>query len=122
MILIDASVWVDHFRAGNSHLGELAQKDRILVHPLVVGEIACGNLRNREATLAHLQELRRPVEASHAETLHLLETERLWGLGIGWVDLHLLASSRLTPCRLWTVDVRLQEAARKLGVEYRVPS
>lgn len=120
MILVDASVWVDHFRAGNGHLGELAQKGRILVHPLVVGEVACGNLRNRGATLAHLQELRKPVEASHAETLHLLETERLWGLGIGWVDLHLLASSRLTPCHLWTMDLRLREAARKLGLDYRV--
>ena len=88
------------------------------MHPLVLGEIACGNLRARSQTLDHLGRLPRPVSASNDEVLVLLEQHRLFGRGLGWVDVHLLASARLTGCGLWTLDSPLLDAATALKVGY----
>ena len=114
MILADTSVWVEHFRAGNA-LGELLYESLVLTHPFVIGELACGNLRNRARILADLEALPLAVCASDEEARRLVEDRGLWGRGIGWIDVHLLASALLTGCRLWTLDRPLRRAATAAG-------
>lgn len=118
MILADTSLWVDHFRTANRRLQQLLADGSILSHPFVIGEIACGNLRRRSVILAALRELPSAAVATDDEVLRFLEQRRLWGMGIGWVDAHLLASTLLTGCRLWTLDRRLRGAAVHLGVKH----
>jgi predicted nucleic acid-binding protein len=114
MILADTSVWVNHFRSGNAKLSEAIEDGMILMHPFVIGEIACGNLRSRPTVLGDLQRMPSAIEADNEEVLGFLERHRLFGAGIGWIDMHLLASARLSNCRLWTLDVHLLSAAAKL--------
>lgn len=118
MILADTSVWIMHFRQGEPHLEQALVNSKVLMHPFVLGEIACGNLRGRSQTLDKLGRLPSPVTATHDEVLTLLEQHRLFGRGLGWVDAHLLASARLTGCRLWTLDHPLRDAATTLKVAY----
>jgi len=118
MILADTSVWVGHFRASNRRLEQLLLDDRILVHPFVIGEIACGNLRRRSEILQSLGQLPHALVAEHDEVTQFIEDRRLWGKGTGWVDAHLLASALLTPCGLWTADRRLRAVAIQLRVNY----
>ena len=116
MALVDTSVWIDHLRRGSAELSGLLDQGAVLCHPFVVGELACGNLRRRDEILGHLQALPEAVTASHDEVLHLVHDQRLQGQGIGWVDAHLLASARLSGCRLWTRDRALAAMAAMLGV------
>ena len=117
MILVDTSVWVDHVRRQNSELIELLEDGEVLTHPFVIGEVAMGNLPRRSIFLEAMRKLRQAIAATHDEALALVERERLYGLGIGFVDLHLLASTRLTSgATLWTRDRRLREIAARLGV------
>ena len=111
MVLADTSVWIGHFRRSDSKLAELLSEGRVMMHPFIVGELACGNLKNRAAILADLQSLPGAKTAADDEVMRLLEDRRLWGRGLGWIDVHLLASAILSGCRLWTVDVRLAKAA-----------
>jgi hypothetical protein len=122
MILADTSVWVGHLRAASPHLQLALEEGRMLAHPLVIGELACGNLRQRTVILEALQALPSATPATHEEVLRLVEDRRLWGRGLGWIDAHLLASARLTGCRLWTLHRRLRRAARDLGVAYSTVS
>jgi hypothetical protein len=117
VILTDTSVWVDHIRGPNPELIELLESGEILTHPFVIGEVAMGNLPRRETFLDALHKLRGALVATDHEAMSLMERERLYGQGIGFVDLHLLASARLTPgASLWTRDRRLREIAQRLGV------
>jgi hypothetical protein len=121
MILVDTSVWIAHFRKGRTGLAELLSEALVLVHPFVVGELACGDLRNRARILSDLEALPSAVSATHEEVMRLIEDRKLWGLGIGWIDGHLLASALLSNCQLWTLDARLARAAAAAGVKlYRV--
>ena len=99
MILVDTSVWVDHLRAGEQGLEELLQHGRVLMHPFVIGELACGNLQNREMVLMLLHELPRAPVATDEEALLFIDRHRLYGLGIGYIDAHLLASFSCTRWR-----------------------
>jgi predicted nucleic acid-binding protein len=121
-VLVDTSVWVDHFRATNGHLLRLIEQDRVLGHPLVIGELACGTPpAPRKQTLGHMALLRQAQIASAAEILQLIEHEGLYGLGCGWVDMALLASTRITPAaQLWTLDKRLADLAERLGIQHRL--
>ncbi|MCP9798997.1 type II toxin-antitoxin system VapC family toxin [Cyanobium sp. Lug-B] len=116
MILVDTSVWVDHFRSGLPRLATRLQDGEVLIHPWVMGELACGNLRDRVQVLGLLQGLPAAVVASDAEVLLLIERDQLMGRGIGYVDVHLLASARLSRCRLWTQDRRLAAVAEEQGL------
>jgi predicted nucleic acid-binding protein len=116
MILADTSVWIEYFRHGKIGLGERLVEGQILIHPFVFGELACGSLNNRAAFLARLNALPAARPASQAEVLTLIEEHRLWGLGLNWIDIHLLASALLSDCRFWTLDKRLALAAKRLGV------
>jgi len=121
MILVDTSMWVDHLKAGDDGLSELLHQGRVLMHPFVLGELALGSLRQRRLVLESLQGLPNAIAASDAEVLVLIETAGLSGVGIGYVDAHLLASVRLTPdASLWTRDKRLAkvyEAMRPSALE-----
>jgi predicted nucleic acid-binding protein len=117
MILVDTSVWIAHFRKAGSRLGELMSEGLVMVHPFVLGELACGNLRNRVRILSDLEALPRAVSAAHEEVMRLIEARKLWGLGIGWIDAHLLASALLSDCQFWTLDGRVLRAAVAAGVK-----
>lgn len=115
-MLVDTSVWVDHFRRGNAALAELLDRGRVRSHSFVTGELSCGNLRNRKEILSLLAALPQAALAGHAEALAFVEANRLMGRGIGWVDVHLLASGTLTGIPLWSLDRRLKEVAGSLGL------
>jgi predicted nucleic acid-binding protein len=116
MTLVDTSVWIDHFRSGDPKLQALLEEGEVLIHPYVVGELACGNLRNRESVLGMLGRLAFALEATDMEVLYLIEREALYGRGLGWPDCHLLASARLTNCAFFTKDKVQASAAAALGV------
>jgi hypothetical protein len=119
-VLVDTSVWVDHFRLGNDALVELLELDLVMAHPLIVGEIACGTPPRRIQTLSDLNGLQQTQQVSVREVLEFIERERLFGLGYGLVDLMLLASALMTPgVELWTLDQRLSALAERFGVLYR---
>jgi predicted nucleic acid-binding protein len=114
--LVDTSVWVDHLRRGSLRLSALLDEAQVLCHPFISGELACGNLHNRTEILSLLAALPQAQVAEHEEVLELLSVRRLHGLGLGWVDAHLLASALLSRCPLWTLDKALDTAAIQLGV------
>lgn len=117
MILVDTSVWVDHLRASDKTLSKLLDAGRVLSHPFVIGEIALGRLVQRDLVLSALQDLPRTEVATPQEVLHFVEEQRLFGLGIGYVDAHLLAAVRLTAgADLWTRDRRLLAVAERLDL------
>jgi predicted nucleic acid-binding protein len=116
VILVDTSVWVAHLRAGSARLQVLLHDDQVLCHPFVMGELACGNLRRREQILGLLAALPEARLAEHDEALYLLDSAHLYGHGLGWVDLHLLASAMISRCGLWTLDRSLQRAAASLQI------
>ena len=119
-VLVDTSVWVDHFRLGNDALVELLKLDLVMAHPLIVGEIACGTPPIRIQTLSDLNGLQQTQQVSVREVLEFIERERLFGLGCGLVDLMLLASALMMPgVELWTLDQRLSALAERFGVLYR---
>ena len=116
MILIDTSVWVDHLRASDEMVAVLLEAGRVLAHPFVIGELALGHLRQRRTILSALQDLPRACVATDAEVLLFIERHALTGVGIGYVDAHLLAATRLTTgSALWTRDKRLSGVAERLG-------
>jgi predicted nucleic acid-binding protein len=114
MTIVDTSVWIDHLRHGDAELEALLEDGMVLVHPFVVGEIACGTLRQRNVVLGHLRHLPEAPLATEAEVHHLLERHRLDGRGIGWMDLHLLASARLAAVPLLTRDRALRDVAQSV--------
>ncbi len=120
MILVDTSVWIDHLRIGDPQLTALLQEAQVLAHPWVIGELALGQLSGRSEVLPLLSNLPQAKVAIEAEVMTLVETQRLFGLGIGYVDAHLLAATLLTTdAGLWTRDRRLAAVAADLGISYR---
>ena len=120
-VLIDTSVWIDHFRHGNDVLVDLIGQDLALTHPMVIGEIACGTPpAPRAQTLSHMGLLQPCNQASLREVLAFIEREKLYGLGCGLVDMTLLASTLITPgAELWTLDKRLSELAERFAIAHR---
>lgn len=116
MILVDSSVWIDHLRKLDSGLFALLDAGRVMCHPFVIGEIACGHLRDRTGLIAELSLLPQPPIASHREAMVFLERHDLFGCGVGWADVHLLASAALAQSGLWSRDKRLVAAAISCGL------
>ncbi|CBE68910.1 MAG: type II toxin-antitoxin system VapC family toxin [Candidatus Methylomirabilis oxygeniifera] len=116
MILVDTSVWIEQLRRGSERLQSLLYDEQVLCHPFIIGELACGTLRNRQEILRLLSVLPQVLVADHEEVVHLVEGRHLYGRGLGWVDVHLLASSILTRCTLWTLDKRLRQVAAALKI------
>jgi hypothetical protein len=118
MVLVDTSVWVAHLRDGTIGLEALLNEGHVLCHPFIVGELACGNLRNRSEILSLLYALPMAMHAEHEETIQFIENYSLMGKGLGYMDVHLLASAILTKVTLWTLDKKLNEVSSKLGLAY----
>jgi len=123
-VLVDTSVWADHFRRPNAVLAELMVLDQVLTHPLVVGELACGTLPEpRLRTLGDMALLLPADQAAPAEVRDFIEREALFDLGCGWIDLTLLASTLMTSSALfWTLDKRLASLATRFGVCFAPPT
>jgi predicted nucleic acid-binding protein len=117
VILVDTSIWIDHLRHGDTALAGLLDAQRVLTHPFVIGELALGALRQRDTILGALQDLPQVSVAHDGEILRFIGDQSLFGLGIGYIDAHLLASTRLTPdTTLWTRDKRLLAVATRLSL------
>ncbi|MCH8506143.1 MAG: type II toxin-antitoxin system VapC family toxin [Ectothiorhodospiraceae bacterium] len=117
LIMVDTSIWVDFFRGGDADLEKCLQEELVLMHPMVVGELSLGYLRNRTAILKFLGDLSSISPASHEQVMAFVETHQLVGRGIGWVDAHLLtAVSCSDETQLWTRDKRLRNLAQSLNL------
>ena len=117
MILVDTSVWIDHLRASDERMTQRLLAGQVLAHPFVIGELALGKLRNRDTVLGALQDMPQAAVATEPEVLRLIGEKGLFGLGIGYIDAHLLAAVLLTPgSLLWTRDKRLLAASAQLGI------
>jgi predicted nucleic acid-binding protein len=119
VILADTSVWVQHFRRGLPAFGAALSRHQISMHPVVLGELATGNLAKRADTLADLRRLPRAIPGSIEESLDFIEAHSLFGRGLGWNDVQLLVAARLSHQRLWSLDTRLTFAAEKFKIAYR---
>lgn len=121
MILVDTSVWIDHLRKSNAELVALLGRGVVCIHEFVIGELACGNLRNRPEILAYLRNLSRTPVASMEEMLLFMDRRKLMGRGLGYVDANLLASSAIGGAPLWTMDKSLHTAASECGLALSRP-
>jgi predicted nucleic acid-binding protein len=117
-MLVDTSVWIDHFRRSHPALIAALERGDAECHEFVLGELACGPLPRRDVVLALIETLPRIASVAHDETMTFLTGRRLWGRGLGWVDVSLLAATVVAGARLWTLDRRLLKAARDLGVAW----
>jgi predicted nucleic acid-binding protein len=122
MILVDTSVWISHLRQADAELTRLLFDERVFMHPFIMGELACGNLPGRNKTLHFFTRIENASRANADEVLTLVEANKLYGRGLGWTDVNLLASALIHNCRLWTLDVRLRQAAVELGVGVYSPT
>jgi predicted nucleic acid-binding protein len=118
MVLVDTSVWVSHLRDGNVGLENLLNDGAVLCHPFIVGELVCGNLKNRHEILAYLQSLPMTILAEDGEVLKFIENHQLMGKGLGYIDVHLIAAAVLTDVPLWTFDKTLDKITKKIGINY----
>lgn len=118
MVLVDTSVWIDHFRKTNRQLTSLLEAESVMLHPFVLGELACGNLKNRKEIIALLHALPCSTKADDDEVLFFLERHDLMGRGVGLIDMHLLASSQIDACPLWTRDKRLKAIAQEMKIAF----
>jgi predicted nucleic acid-binding protein len=117
-VLVDTSIWLDHLRHGVRELGLLLDQFSASTHPFVAGELACGNLRDRDTFLSYLNALPQCPMLSHAEALRLVEIQKLAGFGLNWVDVHLLGSAMVSGANLWTRDKALHRIAERLGLAF----
>ena len=120
-ILVDTSVWINHFRHNSPALRRLLDNDLVVCHPLVIGEIACGNMKHRSEVIESLAVLPTTPIIEYQEVLTFIETHKLFGQGLGWIDVHLLASTMLQHVTLWTLGQPLRNAARRLRCHFESP-
>jgi len=118
MVLVDTSVWVAHLRDGTIGLEALLNEGEVICHPFIIGELACGNLKNRSEILSFLQALPMATHAEHEEVMQFIENYGLMGKGLGYMDLHLLASALLTKVPLWTLDKKLNDISSRMRLAY----
>lgn len=120
MVLVDTSIWVSHLREGNIQLSNLLNEGIVVCHPFVIGELACGNLKNRGEIISLLKSLPCAETVEQDEILEFIENYELMGEGIGFIDAHLLASAILSNIPLWTFDKKLNSVSAKLKINYRI--
>ena len=119
MVLVDTSVWINHLRNKDQHLEELLLEGEVVCHPHIIGELACGNIKNRHEIISLLQALPQTPLVDFQEFFYFIDQNQLHGNGIGFVDIHLLASAKLGHVFLWTADKRLKAASAALTIEYK---
>ena len=116
MVLVDTSVWVSHFRESNLKLVKLLNNGHVACHPFIIGELACGNLKNRSEIPSLLKALPMAIQAEHEEILEFIDNKQLMGKGLGYIDVHLLASAVLTGIPIWTLDKKLKKVSQEMGL------
>ena len=119
MVLVDTSIWVTHLRQGSRQLEKQLMDAEVMCHPFIIGELACGNLKNRNEIISLLQSLPLAPTIEFDEFIFFIDRNHLMGKGIGFVDVHLLASAQLTGIPLWTADKRLKSAADQLELTFK---
>jgi predicted nucleic acid-binding protein len=119
MVLVDTSIWVTHLRQGSRQLEKFLMDAEVMCHPFIIGELACGNLKNRNEIIPLLQSLPMAPTIEFDEFLFFIDRNHLMGKGVGFVDVHLLASAQLTGVPLWTADKRLKSAADQLALTFK---
>ena len=119
MVLVDTSIWISHFRENNSHLKKLLMDESVACHPFIIGELACGNIKNRNEIISLLLALPQTLVAESDEILSFIEHKKRMGVGIGLIDVHILASALLTNLPLWTADKKLRTTASKFKILYK---
>lgn len=117
-ILVDTSVWVQHFREGSPKLADLLKDGCVLCHPFIIGELACGEINNRKEVLLLLSRLPEAVQAEHKEVLQFIEKKKLMSQGLGYVDVQLLAAAALSDALIWSTNKKLNAAAQKLKIKF----
>ena len=115
MVLVDTSVWVRFLREGDSLLSDLLKEGKVLTHPFIIGELRLGNIPKRHHFLRLIEDLPQAIQATHNEVTYLIEENKLYGKGIGYIDTHILASSMLSTIPLWTLDKRLDAISKNHG-------
>lgn len=118
MVLVDTSIWVEHLRAGHRGLEGLLAEGKVACHELIIGELACGFIKNRGEILGLLQALPAVIEAEHDEAMRFIDRYRLMGKGLGFIDVHLMASAVLSDTPLWTLDKTLKAESSRLGIAF----
>lgn len=119
MILADTSIWIDYFRSGHTRLMQALQLNEVCIHPFIIGELACGNLKDRPTVLGLLAGLPSLRMLNPHEVLYFIDQQKLMGRGLGYIDVHLLAATLIAPdTQLWTRDLKLFHAAKALGVAF----
>ena len=116
MVLVDTSVWIDHFKNANDQLIELLNAGQVFCHPFIIGELACGNIKNRKVIITSLQTLPQTIPIDHKEILIFIEKNQIMGKGLGYIDIALLASSLVTDIPLWTLDNKLNDLAKTFKI------
>ena len=119
MILVDTSVWISHLREGISELKRLLNDGDVVCHPFIIGELACGNIQNRTEILSLFQSLPMTKKANHEEILGFIEAKELMGKGLGYIDVHLLASALLSNAAIWSFDNKLTQISSELNINYK---
>ena len=119
MVLADTSIWIDHFRNSNDQLAELLHDGEVFCHPLIIGELACGNIKNRKEILSDLQALPQSAVIEHDEIMIFIDKNQIMGKGLGYVDMAILASALVTMIPLWTFDQKLSAIAKKMNINYQ---
>ena len=119
MVLVDTSVWISHLRDSNSYFKELLNKGIVLCHPFIIGELACGNIINRNEILSLLKSLPMASIVEHDEVLKFIEDRKLARKGLGYVDVHLLASAILSDSPIWSLDKKLNKIALELNIDFK---
>jgi predicted nucleic acid-binding protein len=114
--LVDTSIWIDHFNKSDIELIRLLNSAKVCIHPFIIGELSCGNISNREEILTLLKSLPHVDSAMNEEVFMLIENKKLYGIGLGFTDVHLLASALIDNVTLWTRDKTLKKAAINLGI------
>jgi predicted nucleic acid-binding protein len=119
MILVDTSVWISHLRDGNTGLEKILNNGDVLCHLFIIGELACGNIKNRNEILSLLRSLPMAMTAEHHEVLKFIEDRKLAGKGLGYIDIHLLASAILSDSQIWSLDKKLIKIALELNIDFK---
>ena len=119
MVLVDTSIWVAHLRKGDHQLEQLLMDAEVICHPFIIGELACGSIKNRTEILSLLKSLPSAPVLEFDELMYFIDENQMMGIGIGFVDVHLLASAQLSGTFLWTADTKLNSAATKLSLNYK---
>ncbi len=122
LVLADTPIWITHLREGDQHFIQLLEQGLVACHPFIVGELACGSLKNRKEIIQLLEALPMVDVLDHSEIMEFIESRELMSRGIGYVDTHLLGSSLVSNAPLWTLDKSLKKVAKLLNTEYEVIS